>query len=726
MDEQRSAAVTEAFVRLFEAGLIKRSHRLINWCPHLRTVLSDIEVDWLEIGSRQKMSLPGGGTVEVGVLYHFLYPVEGMEPLMVGTTRPETLLGDTAVALHPEDSRAEKYSGKFAINPITQKRIPIILDAELVKIDLGTGVVKVTPGHDASDYNCGLRNNLEFLNVMNEDGTMNLGQFAGINRFNARLSILEALDKAHLLKHESAHQMSLPICSRSGDIIEPMMKDQWFLNCSQMANDALQATRDGRIVLEPASYESTWRYFLENIQDWCISRQLWWGHRIPAYQILNSGANEQIWVAAHSEEEARRKAAKLLKTDDLSSVNVKQDEDVLDTWFSSSLFPISAFGWPNLESQDFKKFYPLDVMETGSDILFFWVARMMMMCHYFTGEVPFKRVFLHPIVRDSHGRKMSKSVGNVLDPIEVVEGRSLDQLVERVRSSNLSTKEIQIAEERIRKDYPAGIPECGADPLRFALCTYLVQHQQINIDIDRVILARNFCNKIWQVTRFYLSSCNQDDQLLTLSELVEQSSLDSIDRWILSELHDLCVSVNNDLKDIQLGGPSSAISRFLFDQLCSFYVEFCKPAIAEGGDIRIHKLSVLKICLDTFLRLAHPFIPFVTEELWQRISTDDSHSSIMIASYPTELHVANSSEHVEKVQTLLNIIQFLRDVIHQRSSRGPRKSAILTLHVQNSDVAQFLGNHWKQVEHCVRCGSLILEQGKLSQPEHADVRFSFF
>lgn len=444
MDEKRSAAVKEAFVRLHAEGLIYRDNRLVNWCCRLKTAVSDIEVDYIDIPKRTLLSVPGyDSLVEFGAITSFAYPFEdGTGEIVVATTRPETMLGDTAVAVHPEDPRYTSLHGKFVVHPVNGRRIPIITDAELVDMTFGTGAVKITPAHDPNDFATGKRHNLEFINILDDNGCINgngTGQFAGQPRFQARVTVVDFLKEKGLFRGVADNPMRLGLCSRSKDVIEPVLKPQWWVNCGDMAAEACAAVRDGRLEIIPSEFEATWFRWMENIRDWCISRQLWWGHRIPAFYVSLEDEGEggsgvpgapsehmDRWVVGRSEEEAAAAAAERYPG---RKFTLKQDEDVLDTWFSSGLFPFSVFNWPD-ENPELAKFYPGALLETGHDILFFWVARMVMMGMKLMGEVPFKQVFLHSLVRDAHGRKMSKSLGNVIDPIAVIEGITLEGLHE--------------------------------------------------------------------------------------------------------------------------------------------------------------------------------------------------------------------------------------------------------------------------------------------------------
>ncbi|KAL2602000.1 hypothetical protein AAZV13_10G201000 [Glycine max] len=472
MDERRSKAVTEAFVRLYKQGLIYRDLRLVNWDCVLRTAISDIEVDYLEIKERSLLKVPGyDKPVEFGVLTKFAYPLEGnLGEIVVATTRIETMLGDTAIAVHPNDDRYSHFHGKYAIHPFNGRKLPIICDAILVDPKFGTGAVKITPAHDPNDFEVGKRHNLEFINVFTDDGKINSNggsDFLGMLRFKAREAVAEALQKKDLYRGSENNEMRLGVCSRSNDVVEPMIKPQWYVNCNDLAKQALHAAVDEenkRIEIIPKQYLADWKRWLENIRDWCISRQLWWGHQIPAWYVTleddvlrEFGAYNDHWVVAKNEEEAQKEASQRYNG---KQFHLSQDPDVLDTWFSSGLFPLSVLGWPD-DTEDLKTFYPTSVLETGHDILFFWVARMVMQGLKLGGDVPFTKIYLHPMVRDAHGRKMSKSLGNVIDPIEVINGISLEGLHKRLEAGNLDPRELATALEGQKKDFPNGIDECG-------------------------------------------------------------------------------------------------------------------------------------------------------------------------------------------------------------------------------------------------------------------------
>ncbi|GLE07674.1 hypothetical protein PINS_up018277 [Pythium insidiosum] len=583
LDDKRSAAVVEAFVQLHERGLVYRKRRMVNWCPTLKTAISDIEVDSESLTGSTMKTLPGRAKpVEFGVMHRFKYQIAELpgEYLLVDTTRPETIFGDVAVAIHPNDSRYAHVHGMHVIHPFSGEQIPIVLDETLVNMELGTGVVKVTPAHDPKDYECGQRHGLPEPIVINKDGIL-CGdidpRFISMDRFDARSAVIDELVKRDLYVEKNDHPTTLSLCSRSGDVIEPLLMPQWFVDCSGMAQRAVENVRNGRLLIEPKSHEHMWFYFLDNIRDWCVSRQLWWGHRIPAYHIRRPGQHsheDEEWIVARSMEEARRKAIELFGPE-AAEYEIEQDVDVLDTWFSSGLLPISVFDWPNNNPCDAPK-YPLSVMETGSDILFFWVARMAMLCEEFSGEIPFKRVLLHPMVRDKSGRKMSKSLGNVIDPNHVIHGITLDALLSGVKEGNVSSQEMKKAEKELKREFPKGIPACGADALRYALASYLQQGRQINMDVQRVVSHRQFCNKIWNAVRYALPLLESNS---SNDAVVIETDMSLADRWILSRLANVVQQMNQGLETNHLAMSVSAFHRFFVQELCDVYIEFSKPIL---------------------------------------------------------------------------------------------------------------------------------------------------
>ncbi|KAM8952751.1 valine--tRNA ligase [Pelodytes ibericus] len=650
MDPKLSLAVQEAFIRLHEAGIIYRSKRLVNWSCTLNSAISDIEVDKKELSGRTVLPVPGYKEgVEFGVLVSFAYPVhETGEEVVVATTRVETMLGDTAVAVHPQDKRYQHLKGKHVVHPFSSRLLPIVFD-EFVDMSFGTGAVKITPAHDQTDYEVGMRHSLDFVNIMDDNGLLvNVPEpFLGMRRFEARKAVLEALKKKGLFKEIKDNPMVVPVCSRSKDIVEPLLKPQWYVRCDEMGKKAADVVRDGHLSIKPEFHTKTWFSWMDNIRDWCISRQLWWGHRIPAYFItINDSSvpagedtDGKYWISGRSEEEARKKAAKAFNVDP-GKVSLRQDEDVLDTWFSSGIFPFSIFGWPN-QSEDLNVFYPGTLLETGHDILFFWVARMVMLGLTLTGKLPFKEVYLHAVVRDAHGRKMSKSLGNVIDPLDVISGITLEGLYAQLQDSNLDPAELERAKEGQKSDYPDGIPECGTDALRFALCAYTSQGRDINLDVNRILGYRHFCNKLWNATKFAMRGLGEGFIPPETSLPTGQESL--VDLWILSRLSlavDLC---NTGFHNYDFPTITSAVYNFWLYDLCDVYLECLKPVFFGSDDTaKAVAQNTLYTCLDAGLRLLSPFMPFLTEELYQRLPRRFSTQSpsITVTPYPeaTEFH----------------------------------------------------------------------------------------
>ncbi|KAI0791363.1 tRNA synthetases class I-domain-containing protein [Abortiporus biennis] len=644
MDEKLSRAVLENFCRLHEDGIIYRANRLVNWCVHLNTTLSNLEVDQKQITGRTFLNVPGYDAkekFEFGVLTSFAYPIENSdEKIIVATTRPETMLGDTAIAVHPNDPRYTHLHGKFAKHPFLDRRIPIITDDIVVDMEFGTGAVKITPAHDPNDYEVGMRHKLEFINILNDDGTFNANageKYQGMKRFHARVAVVKALKDAGLYVDTTDNPMQIPICSKSGDIIEPVLKPQWWVNCKPLAEEAVKRTRAGELIINPKASEAEWYHWLENIQDWCISRQLWWGHRIPAYFVNIEGEEQDAndgkhWVVGRTLEDATEKAKKLAGN---KKFTLEQDPDVLDTWFSSGLWPFSIMGWPE-KTFDFDHYYPSSVLETGWDILFFWVARMVLLGIHLTGQMPFKEVFCHAMIRDAHGRKMSKSLGNVIDPLDVIQGLPLDKLHEKLYEGNLDEKEIKKAKDGQKKDFPKGIPQCGTDALRFALCAYSGGGRDINLSINRVEGYRKFCNKIFNATKFAMLKLDASFIPEPTAKPTGKESL--VEKWILHKLNEATTEVNQYLTDRNFMMATNSVYSFWLYELCDVYIEAMKVITGEGATAEAIKSAqnTLYTCLDHGLKLLHPFMPFVTEELWQRLPRrpNDSTPSIMLANFP--------------------------------------------------------------------------------------------
>ena len=610
MDEPRSLAVTEAFCRLYERGLIYRGNRMVNWCCKLQSVISDDEVE-KETIEKPTQRIIQEKKYPFGYLWYIKYPLVSSSGdfVIVATTRPETIPGDVALAVNSKDQRYASLVGKTILHPISGRILPIIVDDLLVDPAFGTGVVKVTPAHDEDDYECALRHSLEIIPLFDDAGILHdtIGELNGLSRFDARLKVLEILKEKDLLEKREPYSVKLKVCSRTGDIIEPMLKPQWYVKTTgRMAESALNAVESGALELIPSTTNAVWDSWLHNIRDWCISRQLWWGHRIPAYRVQ---AREDEWIVARTPEEALIQAR--LKYGE--NVIIEQDPDVLDTWFSASLLPFASMGWP------LAKFSPTSLLETGADILFFWVSKMVMMGLELTGELPFKRVLLHRIVRDASGRKMSKSLGNVIDPLDVIFGVSLNIMITKLMNSNLSgeaqshlegallprmgqsmhlgAEEIAKATVNLQGEYPSGIEPCGADALRFALCWYSSQETDIHLNVHKIVAMRKFCIKVANAVRY--------TRLLPSSIYHDEESF--VEKWIQSRLHSTIRLVNDAFEKLHLSSATEAIHAFWFNDLCDVFIEFTK----NSPELKKTLMSVI----ESALLLLHPFMPFLTKEL---------------------------------------------------------------------------------------------------------------
>ncbi|CAD6904618.1 unnamed protein product [Tilletia controversa] len=676
MDEVRSKAVTEAFCRLHEDGIIYRANRLVNWCCKLNTTLSNLEVDQKQLNGRTLMNVPGypdNVRIEFGVIVSFAYEIEGSESgerIVVATTRPETMLGDTAVAVHPKDPRYTHLHGKFLKHPfIPDRKIPIVADDITVDMEFGTGAVKITPAHDPNDFDCGTRHKLEVINILNDDGTLNAnaGPFEGMKRFLARRAVIDALKEKGLYVETKDNPMTVPICSRSGDVVEPLIKPQWWIKSRPLADKAVEAVKKQGMVIVPGTSEREFFRWMENIQDWCISRQLWWGHRCPAYFVKMQGPEQdrtdgKWWVVGRTEEDAKKKADEVAAG---APYTLEQDEDVLDTWFSSGLWPFSIMGWPE-QTSSMKYYYPNSLLETGWDILFFWVARMIMLGVYLTDTIPFKEVFCHAMVRDAHGRKMSKSLGNVIDPLDVIEGCGLEALHEQLRQGNLDDKEVTKAMAGQKKDFPKGIPQCGTDALRFALCSYTSAGRDINLDILRVEGYRKFCNKLWNATKFALMKLEGDFKPSDSELPTGKESL--VERWILHRLNVAAAESNASLQGRNFMAATTTAYNFWLYELCDVYIEAIKPVTdpsAQDHEARRSAQNTLYNCLDAGLRLLHPYMPFVTEELWQRLPRrpSEKQDTVSLTAYPTEVKERLFPEAEEQWEQAISTVKTARGLI---------------------------------------------------------------
>ena len=669
MDSKLSKAVTEAFCRFYEQGKMFRDVRLVNWSSYLRTALSDLEVEYEEVSKRTLMAIPGSSTdkVEVGVICTFKYFVKGSETneyLAVATTRLETMLGDVAVAVHPEDTRYQHLIGAKLEHPFFANREMVVVADTYVDKEFGTGCVKITPAHDPNDFALGKRHNLPMINILSDDGTINAEggeMFSGMHRFLARRRVEEKLKELNMFVEKKDNAMKVPKCSRSGDIIEPVLRPQWWLDCSDLAKQGKQIVADGRMKIHPQGlHEATWNHWLDNVKDWCVSRQLWWGHRIPAYRVVLAASSDHEkqpqdgpWYVARSMEEAKQLASKALNLDDVEKISMEQDHDVLDTWFSSGLLPMSGLGWPDLNAEDLKAFFPSTMLETGWDILFFWVARMVMMSVGLTGQVPFSNVYLHALIRDAHGRKMSKSLGNVIDPLEVIEGITLEEMKSHLRSGNLPESEIKKATKALEEDFPEGIPQCGSDALRFALLAYTLQPRAVNLDVKRIVGYRHFCNKVWNAVKFGLGSFDSGFKPEGIHAVLFSASkkLGFEDEWILSRLSGCAGKVNAAMEANNFFEATNAVFAFWLYDFCDVYLEMVKPRMTTS----VAK-EVVYICLDRGLRLLHPMMPFLTEELYQRLPNSPWKSeSIVIADFPQPV-VSWSNQRTEDQMEIVKMV----------------------------------------------------------------------
>ncbi|MEM9171447.1 MAG: valine--tRNA ligase [Pseudomonadota bacterium] len=659
MDEGLSAAVREVFVRLYEEGLIYRGKRLVNWDPVLHTALSDLEVLSED---------------ESGHLWHFRYPVEGTDQhLVVATTRPETMLGDTAVAVHPDDARYAALVGKQVRLPIVDRLIPIVAD-DYVDPEFGTGCVKITPAHDFNDYEIGQRHDLPMINVLTPDAKITDDMpkaFAGLDRFDARKAIVAQFDTLGLLDKTEPHSLKVPRGDRSGAVVEPYLTDQWYVRIEPLAKPAIEAVESGRIRFVPENWSKTYFDWMYNIQDWCISRQLWWGHRIPAWY------DEAGSVYVGRDEQAVRDTHGLGP-----EVTLHQDEDVLDTWFSSALWPFSTLGWPDA-TPELKVFYPTSVLVTGFDIIFFWVARMIMFGLKFAGDVPFREVYIHGLIRDQDGQKMSKSKGNVLDPLDLIDGIDLQSLVDKRTTGLMQPHLAPRIEKATRRQFPEGIAEFGTDALRFTFASLATTGRDIRFDLGRIEGYRNFCNKLWNASRFVLSTTEQYD---ATAHCEHDESVAG--RWIRARTHQMITTVARQLGRYRLDLASQAIYEFAWHEFCDWYLELSKATLYDDDASDATKRATQRTLvetLETLLRVLHPFMPFISEEIWQRVGPRAglSGASICDISWPED---GNPDPQAEADMTWLQALVLGVRQIRGEMDIAPGKALPMLLqHASDSD-----------------------------------------
>ena len=645
MDEGLSRAVEEVFIRLFDEGIIYRGNRLVNWDPKLHTAISDLEV----ISEEEK-----------GYFWYFRYPLtegqttaEGKDYITIATTRPETMLGDSALAVHPDDERFKALVGKTVTLPLCNREIPVIAD-EYVDPEFGTGCVKITPAHDFNDYEVGKRHDLELINILTHDAAINDNApeaYRGMDRFEARKQIVADMEAAGLLEKIEDHTLKVPRGDRSGVVIEPYLTNQWYVAVESLAKPAIEAVKNGNIEFVPRNWENTYFAWMRDLQDWCISRQLWWGHRIPAWY----DAEGNIYVGL-DDADVRKKYG---LSDDLA---LKQDEDVLDTWFSSALWTFSTLGWPE-DTEELKIFHPTEVLVTAFDIIFFWVARMIMMTLKFTGEVPFRKVYIHGLIRDGEGQKMSKSKGNVLDPIDLIDGIDLDSLVCKRTTGLMRPQDAEKIEKKTRKEFPDGIPAFGTDALRYTFYSLATTGRDINFDMGRIEGYRNFCNKIWNAARYVFMQVEEN----AVTAPTKHDDYSQVDAWILSRLQNTLQNVEDAITVYRFDLVSQAIYDFFWNEYCDWYLELSKPVLWDNNaneDQKNATRHTLLNVLEQSLRMLHPLMPFITEEIWQKAAPllGIEGDTVMLQPYPAVSADSIDEEADSAIEWIKNVIIAIRNI----------------------------------------------------------------
>jgi valyl-tRNA synthetase len=689
MDPELSEAVKEVFIRFYDEGLIYRGQRLVNWDPKLHTAISDLEVVQEE---------------EAGSLWHLRYPIAGSdETVTVATTRPETMLGDTAVAVNPEDERYAHLVGKTILLPLTNREIPIIAD-DYVDAEFGSGCVKITPAHDFNDYAMGERHQLPMINILTADAHLNDDvpkPFRGMDRYEGRQAVVEAMDALGLLEKVEDHRLKVPRGDRSGVVIEPWLTLQWYVDAKRLAGPAIEAVESGAIEFVPKQWENTYFAWMRDIQDWCISRQLWWGHRIPAW--YDSDGNVYV-----GKDEASIRTAHELP----DSLALTQDDDVLDTWFSSAIWTFSTLGWPE-KTEELAKFHPASVLVTGFDIIFFWVARMIMMSLHLKREVPFKQVYVHGLVRDGEGQKMSKSKGNVLDPIDLIDGIDLEALVTKRTSSMMQPQQAAKIEKATRKQFPDGIPGYGTDALRYTFYSLASTGRDIKFDLGRMEGFRNFCNKLWNAARYVLMNTEGFDP-------AAPSERSEADEWILSRLQTTMIETASSIEQYRFDHAAQTLYDFVWNEYCDWYLELSKPVLwddTSSSELRQGTLRTLLEVLETIVRLMHPMTPFITEEIWQNVAPrlGINGDTIMLAQWPEADDEKINREAEAEMEWLKSIIVAVR-TIRSESNIPPGEQLALILGNTVSDDSARATRHRQALAKLAKVASITIASPDEEQP----------